>query len=39
MMKLLTYLNKIGVDERLKELGAKNGDIVKLSDFEFEYYE
>ena len=39
MMKLLTYLNKIGVDERLKELGAKDGDIVKLSDFEFEYYE
>ena len=27
------------ITELLKELGAKNGDIVKLSDFEFEYYE
>lgn len=39
MMKLITYLNKIGVDEKLKELGAKDGDTVKLSDFEFEYFE
>lgn len=39
MMKLITYLNKVGVDQKLKELGAKDGDIVKLSDFEFEYFE
>ena len=39
MMKLITYLSKIGVDEELKRLGAKDEDIVKISDFEFEYFE
>lgn len=39
MMKLITYLNKIGVDDKLREIGAEDGDIVKLSDFEFEYFE
>lgn len=39
MMRLITYLNKIGVDNKLKELHAEDGDIVKLSDFEFEYFE
>lgn len=39
MMRLITYLTKIGVDEKLKEIGAEDGDIVKLKDFEFEYFE
>lgn len=39
MMKLIAYLNKIGIDEELRKMGAKDGDIVKLVDFEFEYYE
>ena len=39
MMRLITYLNKIGVDQELKKMGAQDGDIVKLSDFEFEYFE
>lgn len=39
MMRLLNYLTKIGVDEKLQEIGAKDGDIVKLKDFEFEYFE
>lgn len=39
MMKLITYLNKVGVDEELKKAGAKDGDVVKLCDFEFEYFE
>ena len=39
MLRLLTYLNKIGVDEKLHEIGAKTGDTVKIADFEFEYYE
>lgn len=30
-------LRKMGVDERLKELGAKSGDIVKILDYEFEF--
>ena len=39
MMCLITYLNKVGIDAKLKEMGAKDGDIVKLKDFEFEYFE
>ncbi len=39
MLRLLTYLNKIGVDDKLHEIGAKTGDTVKIADFEFEYYE
>ncbi len=32
-------LKTLGVDEELKKLGAKEGDIVKILDFEFEYKE
>lgn len=39
LMKLLSYLRKIGVDDALKEAGAKDGDTVILCDFEFEYFE
>lgn len=39
MMRLITYLNKIGVDKELHRLGAKDGDTVKLKDFSFDYYE
>lgn len=37
--QLISYLNRLGVDEALKKKGAKNGDTVRLQDFEFEYYE
>ena len=30
-------LRKMGVDEKLEELGIEEGDIVKILDFEFEY--
>ncbi|MDD7736127.1 MAG: GTPase ObgE [Bacilli bacterium] len=39
VMKLLSVLRNIGVDEKLHELGAKDGDNVYLCDFEFEYFE
>lgn len=39
MMRLITYLNKIGIDEALEKAGAVDGDIVKIDDFEFEYFE
>jgi len=39
MMKLITYLNKIGVDKELHKIGAKDGDTVKLKDFSFDFYE
>lgn len=37
--RLLEYLDRIGVDDKLKALGAKTGDSVILDDYEFEYYE
>ncbi len=39
IMKLISILRNIGVDEELKAMGAKDGDTVILCDFEFEYYE
>ncbi|MFA6644946.1 MAG: GTPase ObgE [Bacilli bacterium] len=39
LMKLMTYLRKIGVEERLQKAGARDGDTVVLCDFEFEYIE
>ena len=38
MMKLLTKLRKLRIDDKLEELGAKDGDTVILDDFTFEYY-
>ena len=38
MMKLLTRLRKLKVDDKLEELGAQDGDQVILDDFTFEYY-
>ena len=39
ILKFARKLKRMGVDEKLKELGAKEGDIVKILDFEFEYEE
>lgn len=39
MLKLIQYLEKIGVDDKLHKIGAKNGNTIKLEDFEFEYFE
>ena len=32
-------LRKMGVDDELKQMGAQEGDIVRILDFEFEYQE
>ena len=32
-------LRRMGVDDKLKEMGAKEGDIVRILDFEFEFTE
>lgn len=32
-------LRKMGIDDRLREMGIKEGDIVKILDFEFEFRE
>ena len=37
LMKLLSILRNIGVDEKLHQMGAKDGDTVLLCDFEFEF--
>ncbi|MFA5236173.1 MAG: GTPase ObgE [Bacilli bacterium] len=38
LLKLLAYLRKLRVEDRLKEMGAQDGDTVILEDFEFDYY-
>ena len=39
LMKFISYLEKIGIEQALKEKGAVDGDTVILCDFEFEYLE
>lgn len=39
IMRLATILNKMGVEDALRKYGIKDGDTVRLCDFEFEYYE
>lgn len=36
---LYKYLEKNGAIEMLQEIGLKNGDSIKIKDFEFEYYD
>lgn len=37
--KVLSILNKLGLEEQLVSKGIKEGDTVKIGDVEFEYYE
>lgn len=37
VLRFAKKLSRMGVDEKLEQLGAKQGDIVKILDFEFEY--
>jgi len=39
ILKLLSILRNLRVDDKLEELGAVDGDTVTLCDFEFDYYE
>ena len=32
-------LTNLGIDEKLKQMGIKEGDIVKILDYELEWYE
>ncbi len=38
-LRFASKLKRLGVDDELKELGAKNGDTVRILDQEFEYEE
>lgn len=37
VLRFTRRLRKMGVDDKLEELGAEEGDIVRILDFEFEY--
>ena len=37
ILRFAKKLTKMGVDDKLEEMGAKQGDIVKILDYEFEY--
>ena len=37
ILRFAKKLTKMGVDEKLESLGAKQGDIVKILDYEFEF--
>lgn len=37
ILRFTRKLKKMGVDDKLKELGAKDGDLVKILDYEFEF--
>ncbi|MCQ2792607.1 MAG: GTPase ObgE [Bacilli bacterium] len=37
MLRLITYLRKIGVDDELEKKGVSEGDTIYLGDFAFEY--
>lgn len=37
IIRFAKKLTRMGVDDKLEEAGAKQGDIVKILDFEFEY--
>lgn len=39
LMYLLQTMRKMGVDDELARLGVKNGDTVRLCNFEFDYFE
>lgn len=39
LMYLTQTMRKMGIDDELARRGVKNGDTVKLCDFEFEYFE
>ena len=37
MLRFTKRLRKMGIDDKLEEMGAQEGDIVHLLDFNFEY--
>ena len=39
LMYLTTTMRKMGIEDELRSLGVQEGDIVKLVDFEFEYFD
>ena len=38
-LRFSNKLRKLGIDDKLKEMGIQNGDTVRILDYEFEYRE
>lgn len=38
-LRFSNKLRKLGIDDKLKEMGIQNGDTIKILDYEFEYRE
>ena len=36
-LRFAKKLRKLGIDDELEKMGAKEGDIVRILDFDFEY--
>ena len=36
-LRFAKKIRKLGIDDELDKMGAKEGDIVKILDFDFEY--
>ena len=36
---LYKYIENSGAIEEMKEMGIEDGDIIKIEDFEFEYFD
>ena len=39
ILRFTKKLRMMGIDDKLKEMGAKTGDLVKILDYEFEFTE
>ena len=37
VLRFAKKLRKLGIDDELEKMGAKEGDLVKILDFDFEY--
>jgi len=37
ILRFAKKLSRMGVDEKLEQMGAKSGDRVRILDFEFDY--
>ena len=39
ILRFSNKLRKMGIDDELRELGAKDGDDIRIMDYEFEFKE
>ena len=39
ILRFSNKLRKMGIDDELRELGAQDGDLIRIMDYEFEFKE